>query len=184
MILCIIKVCYTSRYYCGSARKFLSPEGEHIPSMAMTCQWNKTWTPDSEILPCDWVACLEPPRPPEYANLRVTNWFGAPIQFGDSVRFVCKRGMMFEEDPEIPFVEYTCQNGSLPGTDRGYFQIPAEDDWPRCVEGKYLVPTIVLFSNFLMHQAHFVFHHQRSLLKVFLTFPLQYMRFTVSMPVK
>ena len=123
-------------YYCGSARKFVQPDREHLDSISMTCQWNKTWSPDHEILPCDWVACLEPPTPPEYSNLRFTDWSGDPIPFGESVRFVCERGMKFEDDPELQYVEYQCQNSSKHGAERGYFKIPDHDQWPRCVEGK------------------------------------------------
>ena len=106
----------------------------------MTCNWDKTWSPGTEILPCDWVACLEPPHPPEYANLLVTDWFGDPIQFGDKVTFVCERGMKFEDEPEKKYEEYQCQNGSLPGTERGYFKIPEDDKWPRCVKGPLCIP--------------------------------------------
>ena len=126
-----------TRYYCGAAREFLDKTGEHKDSISMTCNWNKTWSPVDDLLPCDWVACLDPPVPPQYANLRVTNWFGDPIQFGEKVRFVCERGMKFDADPETEYVEYQCQNGSLPATERGYFKIPKEDEWPRCVKGKY-----------------------------------------------
>ena len=136
------------RYFCGSARKFLSVNGVHLDFMSLTCNWNKSWSPAPEIHQCDWVACLEPPHPPAYANLRVTDWFGDPIDFGEKVKFVCERGMMFEDDPDIEFVEYQCKNGTLPGIERGYFKIPEADKWPRCTSGysiKMLAMKNVLF---------------------------------------
>ena len=30
----------------------------------------------TELLPCDWVACLQPPQPPAYTHLRRTGWSG------------------------------------------------------------------------------------------------------------
>lgn len=57
-------------YYCGSAREFLNYDGSHEKSLSMSCQWNEQWTENTELLPCDWVACLEPPSPPSWTNLR------------------------------------------------------------------------------------------------------------------
>ena len=82
-------------YTCGWAREFVEGGVEQ----SMTCQWNKTWTPTHELAECDWVACLKPPTPPRSTNLRVTDWDGLPIKFGDKVHFVCDRGTLFEEDP-------------------------------------------------------------------------------------
>ena len=113
----------------------MTKRGDHIDSLSMTCNWDKSWSPGSEILDCDWVACLEPPQPPGYANMRVTNWFGDPIPFGENAMFVCERGMKFEDEPNKEYEEYQCQNGSLPGSLRGYFIVPKEDMWPRCITG-------------------------------------------------
>jgi hypothetical protein len=52
---------------------------------------------------------LKPPDPPPESNLRLTDWFGAPVPFNGTARYVCKRGMQFELDPMQEFVEYTCQ---------------------------------------------------------------------------
>ena len=101
----------------------------------MGCAWDKSWSPRNTIPGCDWVACLRPPLPPEYTHLRVTGWFGDPIQFGDRAKFVCERGMKFENEPDKVFEEYECMNGSLPGTERGYFKVPEENFWPRCLTG-------------------------------------------------
>jgi hypothetical protein len=54
---------------------------------------------------------LKPPDPPPESNLRLTDWFGAPVPFNGTARYVCKRGMQFELDPLQEFVEYTCQVG-------------------------------------------------------------------------
>ena len=131
----------------------------------MTCNWDNTWSPGPDILDCDWVACLDPPQPPEYTNLRVTDWFGEPIQFGEKVRFVCERGKMFEDDPAKEYVEYQCQNGSLPGTERGYFKIPKEDEWPRCLTG--IVKSSHDHHKNLSLQPRSVLLHQMFLLRDF-----------------
>ena len=78
-------------YECGAARKFKDREGNHQPTQTMSCQWDKSWSPTSSLDPCDWVACLKPPTPPLSTNLRVSDWFGAPIEFGNEIRFVCQR---------------------------------------------------------------------------------------------
>ena len=123
-------------YYCGSARKFLDADGNHKPTQSMTCQWDKSWTPTPTLDPCDWVACLKPPTPPKSTHLRVSDWFGDPIPFGDQIRFVCDRGYFFEEDPAQVDVKYTCQDGKSEGFEekRGFFDVPdLEADWPRCL---------------------------------------------------
>ena len=129
-----------NRYHCGSAREFLQSDGSHSPSQSMTCQWDKTWTPTFTLSPCDWVACLKPPTPPLSAHLRVSDWFGDPIPFGDPIRFVCERGYFFEDDPTQLDVQYTCQDGSHKDhkEKRGFFDVPEkEEDWPRCLLGRY-----------------------------------------------
>ena len=123
-------------YHCGSAREFLLSGGSHTLTESMTCQWDRTWTPKSEIHECDWVACLKPPIPPKSTFLRVTDWFGDPIPFGEQVRYVCERGYYFEEDPSQVDVKYTCQDGSAEEykDKRGFFDVPEEEgDWPRCL---------------------------------------------------
>ena len=105
----------------------------------MSCQWDKTWSPTSVLEQCDWVACLKPPTPPKSTNLRVSDWFGATIAFGEQVRFVCERGYFFEEDSSQLDVKYTCQDGKAKGFEdkRGFFDVPElETDWPRCVLGE------------------------------------------------
>ena len=71
----------------------------------MPCQWDRTWTDTTQLMSCDWVQCLKPPTPPKSAHLRVNYWDEQPIEFGDSVEFVCQRGFQFEDDPsrEIGF---------------------------------------------------------------------------------
>ena len=72
-------------------------------------------------------------------NLRVSDWFGETIAFGDQIRFVCERGYFFEEDPSQIDVKYTCQDGKAKGMEgkRGFFDVPElETDWPRCLLGE------------------------------------------------
>ena len=126
-------------YHCGSGREFKISDSEHSPSQSITCQWDKTWTPSSTIAECDWVSCLKPPVPPPSRNLRVSDWNGETIPFGEQIRFVCKRGYKFEVDPEQADVKYTCQDGSNKDfkDKRGFFDVPElETDWPRCVLGE------------------------------------------------
>jgi hypothetical protein len=49
------------------------------------------------------------------------------------VRYVCNRGALFVEDASKADVTYECQNGTLSGTRRGFFNTPEkEKDWDRC----------------------------------------------------
>ena len=83
---------------------------------------------------CKWVACLKPPTPPASTNLQVTDWFGDPIPFGEQIRFVCERGLYFEDDFHQTEVAYTCQDGSNKDfkDKRGFFDVPElEEEWPR-----------------------------------------------------
>ena len=125
-------------YHCGSAREFFYEDESQSETQSMTCQWDKTWTPTTELGTCDWVACLKPPTPPSSTNLRVTDWFGDPIPFGDEISFVCRKGYKFEEDPSQVDVRYTCQDGSNPEhkDKKGFFDVPEiEEDWPKCLLG-------------------------------------------------
>ena len=72
-------------------------------------------------------------------NLRVSDWFGETIAFGEQIRFVCERGYFFEEDVSQIDVKYTCQDGKAKGFEdkRGFFDVPElETEWPRCVLGE------------------------------------------------
>ena len=125
-------------YGCGTARKFLHSSGEHIDIQSMTCQWNKSWTPSSTIMTCDWIACFQPPAPPKATNLKVDRWFGKPVAFGEKILYVCDRGMKFEDDPDLSSIEFTCQDGEQDGSLRGFFNVPKQENWPKCVPGKSL----------------------------------------------
>ena len=126
-------------YNCGSAREFFYADDSHDKTQSMTCQWDRTWTPTVELGECDWVACLKPPLAPASTHLRVTDWHGTPISFGDQARYVCDRGYQFEDDPSQLDVKYTCQDGTNTGHEdkRGFFDVPQnEEDWPRCLLGE------------------------------------------------
>ena len=107
-----------------------------VESVSLTCDWNKLWFPSSDLPICDWVACLRPPDPPTWSDLWATQWSGQPVQFGETVKYVCDRNMFFEDDQTLDFLEYTCQNGSQPNTKKGYFDVSSEDNWPVCTDGK------------------------------------------------
>ena len=89
--------------------------------------------------------------------------FGDPIPFGESVSFVCEKGMAFEEDYHQTSFEVTCQvklhfqsylrtmfhlldffdqDGSESGSTRGYFLVPEEDEWPKCVRGEKVLQAL------------------------------------------
>ena len=62
-------------------------------------------------------------------HLKVSDWQGDPIQFGDKVSFVCDRNTYFE-DEEMTSVEFTCQDDAR----GGHFDAPDNDTaWPQCV---------------------------------------------------
>ena len=112
----------------------------------MMCNWeSKSWTPTVELGTCDWVQCLKPPKPPSSTHLRVTDWFGDPIEFGNQIRFVCERGYSFEDDPAQLDVAYTCQDGAENQELRGFFDVPElEEDWPRCLQGNFKPSNIMI----------------------------------------
>ena len=65
------------------------------------------------------------------------------------MRYVCKRGFQFEEDPAQEEQVYTCQDGTAPDTVRGFFDVPQdEEDWPRCVRGKRFFILVWCAFNF------------------------------------
>ena len=139
--------CNNCSYTCGSARLFKDHTGDLHERQNMTCQWDRTWTDTTQLMFCDWVQCLKPPTPPKSAHLRVNYWDEQPIEFGDSVEFVCQRGFQFEDDPSQESVSYTCQGTTDEKLTRGFFDSPLlEDEWPRCLEGNLFVN-----SAFLIH---------------------------------
>ena len=75
------------------------------------------WRPvtSGQLGSCDWVACLRPPPPPPHTHLRISHWFGDPVQFGVQAMYVCARGYRFLDDPEKTHQNYTCQDGNQPG---------------------------------------------------------------------
>ena len=49
---------------------------------------------------------------------------------------MCERGLMFEDDPAQEEQTYACQDGTVSGTKKGFFDVPEEEeDWPRCLQG-------------------------------------------------
>ena len=52
------------------------------------------------------------------------------------VHFVCERGHFFEEDHAQEEITYECQDGTVPGTRKGFFNNPEEEAfWPKCLQG-------------------------------------------------
>ena len=123
-------------YVCGSARKFIAPDGRQLDDHNLTCKWDRTWTGATLLFPCDWVQCLRPTSPPPSVNLEINYWDGKPVEFGDRAQYVCKRGYQFENDPYQENVEYTCYGEKTDDVRKGFFDTPIrEEDWPKCVEG-------------------------------------------------
>ena len=116
------------RYECGLARKFYDEILEETyDERFMTCNFNKSWTEFDILDPCIWVQCLYPPEPPAGTNLKLL-WDGAPVNFTNTVSYVCKEdNLYFEWDKEMP--EYTV--ACMPG---GTWDAPKE--WPRCLNCK------------------------------------------------
>ena len=138
-------------YDCGSAREFFYDDGSQAKTQSMTCQWDRTWTPQVELGECNWVACLKPPPTPVSTHLKVTDWFGEPISFGEQIRYVCERGYQFEEDPSQIDVCFTCQDGSNEEhkDKRGFFDVPeSEEGWPKCVLGILVNFSLILLKCF------------------------------------
>lgn len=48
-------------YSCGLGRMFESYEGDLYDEMWIQCNWNKSWTPTTELDSCKWVQCINPP---------------------------------------------------------------------------------------------------------------------------
>ena len=124
--------------------------GDHHESQNMTCKWDRMWTETTKLMDCDWVQCLKPPTPPASVHLRVNYWDGKPIEFGDTVEFVCERGHQFEDDPGQESVTYTCQGNTESLLNRGFFDSPlTETEWPRCIEGNVFYMNVYHSTNYI-----------------------------------
>ena len=44
----------------------------------------------TELLPCDWVACLQPPQAPPYTHLRHTGWWGFKNLLKSEMIHICQ----------------------------------------------------------------------------------------------
>ena len=44
----------------------------------------------TELLPCDWVACLQPPQAPAYTHLRHTGWWGFKKLLKSEMIHICQ----------------------------------------------------------------------------------------------
>ena len=65
----------------------------------------------------------------------------------------------FEDDPTQVEVTYPCQDGTVPDTKKGFFDMPQEEEnWPKCLQGTTLdpvhlsnqtVPDYIFFSSFV-----------------------------------
>ena len=71
------------------------------------------------------MACIDPPVPPESANIVVQYESGTVIDFGDKVSYVCKSGYFFGEDYHMTHYNLTC----LPD---GNFSSPLP--WKQCYD--------------------------------------------------
>ena len=95
--------------------------------LEVSCDWEQFWSPP-QLLPCVWVQCIDPPRPPEHHNL-VANWSGSPVEFGSTMDYTCTTSSHhYEEDYSGTF--YTgarCLEG-------GGWEVVAP--WPTCLTSR------------------------------------------------
>ena len=88
----------------------------------MECQWDGTWSPVSQLSPCVWVACIEPPIPDNSTNLVRNYEGGSVVEFHSKVNYTCKDGYYFGADYNQQAFTLTCfTNGTVGG-----------DDWAHC----------------------------------------------------
>ena len=140
------------RYQCGLARRFLDPEtGRHYDDRWMTCNWNSSWTLTDTLDTCEWVACINPPTPPEEA-LIAFHWDGNPVEFNGNVSYTCKdESLFFEMDKEKEEYNVTC-------LEDGSWDVPEE--WPVCFDCKscefqFIISSqLPLFSGQLHRASH------------------------------
>ena len=106
----------TLTYECGLARRFKEPESNLLyDTRSIVCNWNKTWTPYTEIDPCIWVACINPPDPPFFTNL-VVEWDGVPINFTNNISYTCDSDFIphyFESDRDLQEYNISCLGGRI-----------------------------------------------------------------------
>ena len=103
-------------YECGLARRFEDGEtGRLYDERSIVCNWNKTWTPYNELDSCKWVACINPPDPPSFTNLKV-EWDGIPVNFTDNIPYTCNSDEVnhyFEWDRDMEHYNVTCLSIAL-----------------------------------------------------------------------
>ena len=93
----------------------------------MTCNWNSTWTLYDSLDTCEWVACINPPTPPEEALIAL-QWDGDPVEFNGNVSYTCKdEDLYFEIDKNMEEYNVTC-------LEDGSWDVPSE--WPVCFNCK------------------------------------------------
>lgn len=118
----------TLTYECGLGRKFLNPDlNIKYSQKNLTCNWNKTWTPENALDTCIWVACVNPPNPPKDSYLKL-KWDGMPVNFSSSVKYYCDsddKQRYLEHDRNALEYNLTCTND-------GSWAVP--EVWPRCLD--------------------------------------------------
>ena len=98
----------TLTYECGLARRFEDPDSKLLyDTRSIMCNWNKTWSPHTELDSCVWVACINPPTAPS-PNL-ISNWDGIPVNFTHNVSYTCDIGHYFESNMVLPEFNLTCK---------------------------------------------------------------------------
>ena len=124
------------------------------------------------------VACINPPIPPDEANLQLLYQPDTLIAFGDTVTYICKEGFFFEEDYDMLDFKLTCKTN-------GNFTEPLP--WKKCLNpnskfklGNFLFPN---FPGYFSTTVNWTFNafphslHPRLLFSVILfrhTFPLHF----------
>jgi len=82
--------------------------------------------------PCVWYECINPPLPPDLGLKYDYN--GNPVPFGSNVTYSCaKSNLFFEQDRSMKSFPIECM------TDGSFDDPPTIDDWPKCVDSKYII---------------------------------------------
>ena len=113
-------------YSCGLGRQLLEYTANDTKlhnSTQYKCEWDRTWSPDTDPYDCEWVACIDPPLP-EGHNLK-SDFDGVnPYEFYSYATYTCESGFFFEQNRSMTSFEVQCWSG-------GRWRAP--NPWPKCV---------------------------------------------------
>ena len=105
-----------------------SGSGQTDDSITVECQWDETWSPSIQSLPtCVWVACINPPIPPDSTNLVRNYTEDTLVGFGNFANYTCREGHYFGNDYNKKTFTLEClNNGSFAGAEWDKCYNPSE----------------------------------------------------------